>query len=262
LPITRSGDLALLVGQDDKQFIIKLDPQVDLQTHRGVLKHQDLIGIFWGAPIQSHLGYPFRIYKPSLRDLLLNIKRRSQIIFPKDIGYVLLRLSVGPGSQIVEAGTGSGALTTALAWTVGPEGRVYSYDRRQDMQELARKNLTHFGLEGRVSFRLQDIEAGFEERSIEALFLDLPHPENYLSQVRRTLIPGGVLGVLLPTTNQVSVLLAALEQQGFGSVDVCEILLRFYKTVPARLRPDDRMVAHTGYLIFARAIQPVSEIAR
>lgn len=256
---TTAGDLAMLVGRDHRHFIVRLSPEAELQTHRGVLRHVDLIGQPWGARVESHLGARFHLLEPSLHDLLLGIRRNSQIVFPKDIGYILLNLSVGPGKTVLEAGTGSGALTTALAWAVGPQGRVISYDRREDMQALARRNLARVGLEDRVTFRLRDIAEGFEETEVDALFLDLPRPEAYLPQVRAALGSGGAFGALLPTANQVSTLLEALQRQAFAFVEVCELLLRFYKPVPERLRPTDRMVAHTGYLVFGRPVLEPAE---
>lgn len=254
MKITAAGDLVMLVGRDHRHFIVRLSPEAELQTHRGVLRHADLIGQPWGARVESHLGARFHLLEPSLHDLLLGIRRNSQIIFPKDIGYILLNLSVGPGKTVLEAGTGSGALTTALAWAVGPGGRVISYDRREDMQALARRNLERVGLQDRVTFRLRDIAEGFEETDVDALFLDLPRPEDYLPQTRAALRSGGSFGAILPTANQVSALLEALQRQAFAFVEVCELMLRFYKPVPERLRPTDRMVAHTGYLVFGRPV--------
>jgi tRNA (adenine57-N1/adenine58-N1)-methyltransferase len=254
---TNIGDLAMLVSGDRKQFFINLKPGEILQTHRGILKHDDLIDIPWGSELRSHLDARYHILEPTLRDLLLQIKRHSQIIYPKDIGYILLRLSIGPGKTVVEAGTGSGALTTALAWMVGPDGKVISYDRRADMQDLARRNLEKVGLLDRVDLRQREIAEGFDEQDAEALFLDLPSPHTLIPQARAALRNGGVLGVIVPTTNQVNVLLESLQRNGFHMVEVCEILLRFYKPVPERLRPVDRMIAHTGFLIFARAVLPI-----
>jgi tRNA (adenine57-N1/adenine58-N1)-methyltransferase len=252
--LTNTGDLAMLTGSGRKEFIFRLDPASELQTHQGVLRHSDLIGVPWGSAVQSHLGKKFFILEPTLRDLLLHIRRQSQIVFPKDIGYLLLRLSIGEGMRVIEAGTGSGAMTTALAWAVGPEGRVFSYDRRPDMIDLARRNLTRVGLDSRVTFRERDIEDGFEDTDADALFLDLPNPQDYLVAVRSSLRSGGAFASILPTTNQVSTLLRALLGHSFGLIQVCELSLRFYKRIPERLRPEDRMVAHTGYLVFGRPL--------
>ena len=168
-------------------------------------------------------------------------------------------MRIAPGCRVIEAGTGSGGLTLILTQAVGPTGRVYSYEVRPEMQDLARKNLTQLGLAGSVEFTLRDIVEGFDERDVDALFLDLPNPWDYLVQAHEALACGGFFGSILPTTNQVSRLIGALEEAGFGLIEVEELLLRPYKAVPARLRPMDRMVAHTGYLIFARALIPVEE---
>jgi len=254
--LTQAGDLALLYGKDGKRLILRLQSGAEVQTHHGVLKHDVLIGIEWGSRCQSHLGYPFVLLQPSLDDLLLHIRRRSQIVFPKEIGVVLLRLSVAPGKTIVEAGSGSGAMTTALAWAVGEQGRVHSFDRRADMQSLALENLQRLGLEKQVTFHLRDISEGFDVTGADGLFLDLASPELYLAQARKAIRGGTSLAAILPTTNQVQALVEALPASGFGFIEVCEMLQRFYKPVAARLRPVDRMVAHTGYLVFARAVAP------
>jgi tRNA (adenine57-N1/adenine58-N1)-methyltransferase len=208
-----------------------------------------------GREIYSHLGYPFVILEPSTFDLVTQLKRITQIMYPKDIGYILIKLNVMPGSRVVEAGTGSGGLTLALARAVGPEGRIYSYEARHDISNLAQKNLARLGLAGWVDFKLRDIAEGFDERGIDALFLDVRRPWAYLGPVVEALKDGGFFGAIVPTTNQVSELIQALEAgQAFGHIEVEEILVRPYKAVPGRLRPIDRMVAHTGYLIFARKV--------
>ena len=252
----REGDLAQLLSVGHRFFLLRLTPGEVLHTHKGVVKHDDLIGLPWGTQVYSHLGTPFYLLRPSLADLLKETRRNTQIMFPKDIGFVLVSLSIGPGQTVLEAGTGSGALTTALAFAVGREGRVISYERRPEMQRLARRNLRRVGLEDRVTFKLRDIAAGFDEREVDALFLDVPNPEDYVAQVREALKSGGFFGSLVPTTNQVSRLVAALQAHDFAFIEVCEVLLRYYKPVPERLRPTDRMVAHTGYLIFARPVIP------
>jgi tRNA (adenine57-N1/adenine58-N1)-methyltransferase len=165
-------------------------------------------------------------------------------------------MGIGPGQTVMEAGTGSGSMTTALAHAVGPEGHVISYEIKPDVQNLARKNLTRFGLESRVDFKLRDIQQGFDETESDSFFLDVPNPYDYTSQVRAALKPGGFLCCLIPTFNQVEKTLQALRQNKFAFVEVCELLLRYYKPEPARIRPTDRMVAHTGFLVFARRIEP------
>lgn len=254
--IARDGDLAQLVGLRHKHFILTLQAGSKFETHRGVLQHDDLIGKPWGTQVFSHLGSPFFLLQPSLSDLLIDLPRTTQILYPKDIGFILVTMGVGHGQTVLEAGTGSGSMTTALAYAVGPTGRVISYEVKPDVQNLARKNLTRFGLDSRVDFKLRDIQQGFDETDADSFFLDVPNPYDYIAQVRIALKSGGFLGCLVPTFNQIEKTLQALYQTGFAFIEVCEILLRYFKPEPGRIRPTDRMVAHTGFLIFARRIEP------
>lgn len=250
------GDLAQLVGLRHKSFIVRVKQGGELQTHRGVVKFDDIIGKPWGSRIRSHMGNPFYVLQPALGDLLKELPRNTQILYPKDIGFILVQMGIGEGQVVLEAGTGSGSLTSAMAFAVGSRGKVITYEAREEMQKLARKNISRLGLEERVDFKLRELtqEQGFDEEGVDALFLDLPNPYDYIHHARKALKMGGFFGCILPTANQVSKLLLALRQFDFAFVDVCEVLLRYYKPEPDRLRPVDRMVAHTGFLIFARPV--------
>jgi tRNA (adenine57-N1/adenine58-N1)-methyltransferase len=253
--VAQENDLVLIIGQDRKQFVLRLQAGGQLQTHRGCIDHDDLLDQPLGREIHSHLGYPFVILEPSTFDLIKQLKRTTQIMYPKDIGYALLKLNVTPGSRVIEAGTGSGGLTLALARAVGPAGRLHTYEVRPDILRLAQQNLDALGLADVVDLKLRDIAEGFDETGVDALFLDVRRPWAYLPQAIAALKEGGFFGAILPTTNQVSELLRALEaEQTFGHIEVEEVLVRPFKPVPNRLRPVDRMVAHTGYLIFARKV--------
>jgi tRNA (adenine57-N1/adenine58-N1)-methyltransferase len=256
---SQPGDLALLVGLRHKHFIFPLVPGGTFHTHRGILNHDELIGKPWGSQVFSHQGAPFFLLQPSLADLLTDLKRSTQIMYPKDIGFILTSMSVGPGQTVMEAGTGSGSMTVALAYAVGPQGRVITYEKRPEFQSLARKNLERLGLDGRVEFKARDIIEGLDETDVDAFFLDVPNPWDYIQQIRAALKPGGFFCNLVPTVNQVEKLLYALRREKFAFIEVCELLLRYYKPEPTRLRPTDRMVAHTGYLTFARRIEPTED---
>jgi tRNA (adenine57-N1/adenine58-N1)-methyltransferase len=248
----REGDLVELVGVGYKHIILQLEKDGVLHTHRGVVQHNDLIGKPWGTKTTSHTGNPFFLLQPSLADLIRGIPRSTQIMYPKDIGFILLTLGVGPGTKVLEAGTGSGGLTTALTYSVGNEGHVFSYDKREEQQKTAIRNIEKFGLAKRVTFKIRDIADGFDEVGVDALFLDVPNPYDYLVQVKTALKPGGFFGTILPTTNQVIRLLPELRRNFFSFIEVVETSIRYYKPESERFRPVDRMVAHTGYLIFAR----------
>jgi len=254
MTIAQDGDLALFISRDYKTFLVQLREGQKLHTHRGIIEHDDCIGQTWGQDLKSHLGQRFLMLEPSTADLVRQIKRTTQIIFPKDIGYILMKLSIMPGATVVEAGTGSGGLTLAIARAVGTSGRVISYEMREEMQNLARKNLERVGLAERVELKLKDVSEGFDETDADALFLDMAEPSLFLVQAAAALRGGGFFGTIVPTANQIIRLLEALRGQPFGLVEVDELMLREYKVVSERLRPLDRMVAHTGYLLFARRI--------
>ena len=248
------GDTVMVVTRDRKTFMRTLSPGGSLQTHQGVIKYDEVVGQPYGCRIETHLGNSAWLLRPNLDDVILHLKRESQIIYPKDLGYILLKMNVTPGCRVIEAGTGSGGLTMALASMVGPEGHVFSYDRRDRMQQIARSNLQRLGLSERVTFIQRDIVDGFDQEGVDALFLDMPTPWDYLVQAHRALQGGGFLGSILPTMNQVIQLVDMLHSPLWFMVELEEILLRQYKTVPARIRPEDQMIGHTGYLIFARAL--------
>jgi len=213
-----------------------------------------MIGKPWGSRLVSHTGNPFFLMRPGLSDIITEIKRNTQIMYPKDIGYIVMVMGIGPGVHVLEAGTGSGALTTAFAFLVGDTGKVTSYEQREQMQNLARNNLRRVDLLDRVDLKLGDVLDGFEERDVDAVFLDLPNPYDYIPQVKASLKLGGFLGMILPTTNQITRTLPVLMENNFAFIEVCEIMLRYYKPDWERLRPTDRMVAHTGYLVFGRSV--------
>ncbi len=244
----------MLVSPKGKRYFRILDPDEALHTHDGKLELAQVLKQDVGDTVTTHLGRPYTVLVPTLYDLIKGIKRHTQIMYPKDIGYTLMRLGVGPGKRILEAGSGSGGMTMALAWAVGDAGRVFSYDRREEFSRLCAQNLAWAGLSSRVHWFHQDIAHGFVQSDVDAVFLDVRTPWHYLNQAAAAMKSGAPIGFLLPTTNQVQELLMALEEAPFGDIEVLEMLLRKYKVNGERFRPDDRMVAHTGFLIFARKI--------
>lgn len=259
---TQERDLVLLLTVDLKRYLITLRPGQELHTHLGIYAHNDIIGTAWGGTVTSSMDQPALLLEPALTDLMTHLKRGTQIIYPKDAAYLVHRLNLRAGSTVIEAGTGSGGLTMALAWAVAPAGRVYTYEARSDTYHLARRNLERVGLLPYVEMYEGSIEEGFRQTGVDALFLDVRHPWKYLAHVNAALKPGGFFAGLLPTTNQVSELLAALDNHSFTDVAVEELLLRAYKPVPDRLRPDDTMIGHTGFLVFARGLTAGMDLSR
>lgn len=259
MPNASAGDNVRLISSDAKAFLIRLEPGVKFSTHQGVIGHDDCIGAPYGTTVRSHQGRKFVMVRPTMEDLLMDLARDSQIVFPKDIGYILMKLTVVSGRRVIEAGSGSGVLTSALARYVSPGGQVYSYDARADMLERARSNVQRLGLADAVTFTQRDIAEGFNETDADALFLDVREPWLYLEQARQALAGDGCFGAIVPTMNQAIELVAGLGRHPFTDIELCELMLRQYKPVPARVRPEDRLTAHTGYLAFARKKTRIAE---
>jgi tRNA (adenine57-N1/adenine58-N1)-methyltransferase catalytic subunit len=253
-----NGDTALVIDNAGKEHLIIIQAGRKFETHHGFILYDAMIGHEWGSIIHSSLGHPYLVVPPSTADLIRHIKRSSQVIFPKDSAYILMRLNVKPGARVLESGCGSGGLTLALAQAVMPTGMVYSQEIREDFVALTKRNMQRVGLDQYVTLILGDATQGLQvDAPVDAVFIDMPAPQTVLKQARAVLKNGGFFGSLVPTTNQVQDILRTMDtmgQEAFGLIEVEEIMLRAYKPVADRLRPRDRMIAHTGYLIFARAV--------
>lgn len=246
------GSLVSIVTPKGKRYLKRVEEGNDWHSGDGILSMADLAAAPYGSEVLTSMGVPFRLREPVLHDLIKGVKRQTQIIYPKDIAYICMRLGVGNGRTIIEAGSGSGGLTVALSWFSGPLGRVHTYEAREEFHKLVRRNLEWAGVGTNVTLHHRDIAEGFTIEGADALFLDVRTPWEYLHHVVKAVKPGASLGFLVPTVDQVSKLLLGLERGPFDDVDVCEILIRRWKPLADRLRPDDRMIAHTGFLLFAR----------
>ena len=237
----------VLIRYEEKRYLRRLDPSGSLNVRREVLRFRDLIG----KPEGIRVGR-FEVFRPTLEEIiLLGFSRKTQIVYPKDAFYIAFKLGVDRNSKVLEFGTGSGALCAVLSVIAG---EVHTYEVVEEFHRIAKENLSRFGLGGNVKFHLGDfLEAEVPENTFDAVFVDVKDPVPYLEKIHGVLKVGGVAGFLLPTTNQVSDLLRNFGGK-FGGVEVLEILVRYYKTVPERLRPEDTMVGHTAYLTFCRKV--------
>ena len=252
--VAHDGDLILLVSPDRKRYLIRLKSGEQWYSHRGSILHDDLIGHPLGRTLYTQHGYAYLALEPSTNDLVQELPRASQIVYGKDAAQIVFRLNLYPGRSVLETGTGSGALALVLARAVLPTGRVFSYETRPEAYEMAKKNLDDAGVLPYVTLYNENISGGFHETGVDACFLDLREPWLFLDHAWDVLKGSGFFGALVPTTNQVSQLLEGLAARPFGDVMVEEILQRSYKPVAARLRPEDRMIAHSAFLVFARKI--------
>jgi len=249
------GERALLVDGRGRTYLVRLQSGGTFHTHGGALAHGALIGRGEGTTVETSGGMALVAYRPRLSDFVLKMPRGAQVVYPKDLGAILVEADVFPGARVLEAGTGSGSLTIALCRATGPEGRVVSYEIRPEHRERAIANIEQFHgkLPAWLDLREGDVNeiAGTGER-FDRLVLDLPEPWRLLEVAAAVLEPGGVLCTYLPTTVQVQALVLALEENGFRHVETFETLHRSWHVSGRSVRPDHRMVGHTGFLTVAR----------
>lgn len=249
------GDIAMMIDLREKVHVVTIQTGKKFETHHGFILHDTMIGRPWGSTIYSSTGHPYLCIQPSTSDLIRHIKRSSQVIFPKDSAHIMMKMNIKPGVRVLESGCGSGGLTMALATAVMPAGHVYSQEIREDFIALTKRNMARYGLDPYVTFIHGDGAEGFKvDEPVDAVFLDMLQPETCVGTARKVLKDGGWFGSLVPTTNQVQAILLELAKHDYGLIEVEEVITRSYKPIAERLRPRDRMIAHTGYLIFARAI--------
>ena len=250
----KEGDTVWLRDKKNSFFVALKKGEV-FGTHKGNIPHDEIIGKNYGDIVKTHKGHEYIVLKPTLYDIIMyGIKRKTQIIYPKDSAYITLKLGITDGMKVLESGIGSGGLTIVMANAVKPTGKVYCYEREEKYIKNALENIKLAGLEKYVEAFNQDLSQPLPENEFDAAFIDVREPWLYIKNIKNSLKNGSPVGFLVPTTNQVSMLLEELEKHNFINLEVLEILLRHYKPVPDRLRPEDRMIAHTGYLIFGRKI--------
>ncbi len=253
MPI-HEGDRVYIRLEDGKEYLLRVERERVFGTHLGNIVLQDILGREFGEYVLTSEGKKAYLFQPGIVENIFHMRRRTQIVYPKDLGYILLYLDIKAGDRVIDVGLGSGAMCGALARIVGDTGRIYAYEKREEFIQVAMGNLSEWGVLSRVDIKSRDIEQGFEERDVDALFLDVPQPWDYLEQCWEALKGGGRIGIVSPTASQVMEVLRGLHALPFLGISVWESLFREYKTNPLTFRPLDRMVAHTTYMIFARKI--------
>jgi len=246
------GDYILLYLKPRKTYMVKVESGKNFHTHKGYLKFDELIDKEYGSTIVSSLGFELVALKPLLRDYVMKSSRQTQITYPKDIALIVMFSGVGPGSHVVEAGTGTGALTMALAFYVRPKGKVYSYEIREEFLDIAKKNLKRAGLDDIVELKNKDITVGIDETDVDAVILDLATPWLVVPRAHDALKSSGTVVSFSPTIDQIVNTSEALNEQGFVDVETIECLMRGMQVERGKTRPQTLMTAHTGYIIFAR----------
>lgn len=252
----RAGEDVILVDPKGEEHLVTLAPGKSFGTHKGNILHDDVIGKPDGCRAWTAMGTEYRVFRPTFNQYILNLKRHAQIIYPKDIGPILLWADVFPGATVLEAGIGWGALAIKLLEAVGPEGRLVSYEVRDDFAASGAKTVTRFlGECPNHTVKIRDVYQGIEERDVDRIVLDLPEPWRVVPHAADALVPGGIMLSYLPSTIQVKQLVDAIEEPGgFTAPEVFEVILRPWHVKGLSVRPVQWMFSHSAFLVVTRKI--------
>jgi tRNA (adenine57-N1/adenine58-N1)-methyltransferase len=254
------GDYVLLYLDLRRTYMVKVEAGKTFHTHKGFIKLDELVGKDFGSAVQSSLGIEFTALKPSLTDYIMKSSRKTQITYPKDAALIAMFSGISAGSLVVEAGTGTGALTTVLAHYVKPEGKVYTYEIREEFQRTAEKNLKRANLIDFVELKSKDVTTGIDERDVDAVVLDLATPWLVAPHAYEALKTSGIIVSFSPTIDQVVKTTETLKAHNFICIETVECLMRGMQVERGKTRPQTLMTGHTGYITHARkAIRPQSE---
>lgn len=256
--IFEPGDKALLIDPRGRRYLITLSKAGAFHFHRGIVHHDDIIGRHDGVSVLSTTGAPLTALSPTYADYVLKMPRGAQVIYPKDVAMILVQGDIYPGATVLEAGIGSGALTIALLRAVGDTGKVVAYEVREDFAARARANIEAFGMKtSNLEIHLGSVYEKVEVHPVDRVVLDLAEPWRALPQLQGVLRSGGILTCFLPTILQVHHLNQELEaEQRWTSVSTFESLTRTWHIEGRSVRPNHRMVAHTGFITVARLTLP------
>jgi tRNA (adenine57-N1/adenine58-N1)-methyltransferase catalytic subunit len=249
-----AGETIILIDSKHRLYLVILHPGGKYSYHGGTVNFDDIIGQEEGLMLNSSHNHSLVAFRPSLAQYVLKMPRGAQVIYPKDLGAIVMAADIFPGAVVLEAGTGSGALTMALLRAVGAEGRVISEEIREDFARRAAANIRRFmGETPNLEIRVRDLYEGIDVSDVDRIVLDLPEPWRIVDGIAKALRPGGYVASYLPTVLQVKQLVDTLSRQGeFALVETVEILERHWHVADLSIRPEHRMVAHTGFLTVAR----------
>ncbi len=246
------GERVMLIDAKDRRYLITLRTDAAFHTHAGIVQHNDVIGAVEGSLISSNTERSFLVLRPTLTDVVLKMPRGAQVIYPKDRGAILLQADIAPGQKVLEAGVGSGALSMTL---LRAGAHITAYEIREDFAEHAKQNVRDLlGEDLHYDVQIRDVTQGIDGDDFDRILLDMPEPWAVVEHAATALRPGGILLAYLPTINQTQLLRETLHRYSFGLAETVEILRRTWHIDGRSVRPDHRMVAHTGFLTSARRL--------
>jgi tRNA (adenine57-N1/adenine58-N1)-methyltransferase len=252
------GDLALLIDRKARRYMITLAEGETYHCHLGRLYHDDMIGSSVGGWYRTDKSHVLLAVRPSLGDFVRQMPRGPQIIYPKDLGNIINFADIFPGATVIEGGLGSGALTSALLRAVGPAGKVINYEIDEEVLPKAMRNIERVTPDpSNLEVKIRDIYQGIDERDIDRVVLDVPEPWQAIPGIGDALVMGGIMLSFVPTILQVQRLVLAMEEDGrFQMIESLETLLRTWHITERSVRPDHRMIAHSGFLTTAVRCEP------
>lgn len=249
------GAYVLFFYHPSKNWLTRIEKNKKLHTHIGIIDFNSILGLEYGSSVITSKQKKVYLMLPTIFDFVMKSDRKTQIVYPKDLGYIAIRTGLKSGCNVLEIGTGSASLTTFFASLVGPSGHVFTYDINEEFMEIARKNLKKSGMENYVSMFKQDIMTeGLERADIDIAIIDLGDPWNVLQIVHKCLKNSGSVAVICPTMNQLEKTSKHMNEVGFIDIESTEIMIRNIEAREGKTRPSMRMIGHTTYLIFGRKI--------
>jgi tRNA (adenine57-N1/adenine58-N1)-methyltransferase len=257
--VFRVGERVQLTDDKSRKHTVALVAGKQFHTHKGAIEHDALIGRPEGIVVISTGGTPYVAFRPLLADFVLSMPRGATVVYPKDAAQIVAFADVFPGARVLEAGAGSGALSCSLLRAVGDTGQVISYERRPDFAEIAALNVEMFfsGPHPAWECRIGDVGEATDLPEVDRVVLDMLSPWEVLPAVTQALIPGGVLCGYVATTTQLSRLVEAIrESTSYAEPSPWETMARNWHVDGLAVRPDHRMVGHTGFLVTARRLAP------
>ena len=260
--LIKANDLIFLILDDRRRWLVQVKPGGEFHTHKGIIEFDDIIGKEFGScvfsnPLESQ-GYKFYVFRPLPSDYILYMSRKTQIIYPKDAGLLLLYTGIGPGSFVIEAGCGSGALTCILGSYVKPNGHIYSYDVREKSLKRASKNVIQANLQDVVTIKYGDIiKDALPHTQVDSIVLDMATPWEAIENIKGSLKLSGTIASFSPTIEQVKKTTFALQQNEFCEINTYELIKRKIQVKKNATRPEVRMIGHSGYLTFGRKFKDI-----
>ncbi len=249
----------LLFHTPRKKWLTKVAQDKKFHTHLGIIDVSSIIGMEYGSAIRTTEGKLIFLMEPTIHDFIMKSERKTQIVYPKDLGYIVARTGLKNGSKVLEVGTGSGALATFMASIVKPEGHIYSFDVNSEFMEMAKRNLEKAGMAKYVTMHKHDPHQGVDISNVDVATVDLGDPWTVVDQVYDALKGGGAFVAICPTMNQIERTAAQLKKSGYADIDCVELMIRNIEAREGMTRPSMRMIGHTTYLVFARKVEKLQE---